>query len=343
MDLQNWIPMMKEAVNFFAFAFTKLMVLFIGISFLVGVINEFVSPERIKKILSGKRGRGYLVGAGLGGLTPFCSCSTIPITVGLLKARAGFGPTMAFLFASPLVNPVIVGLFLAAFGLKVTGLYAGLALSMSMGVAYLLNGLGFEKHIRNDALGRTTETSCGCSSQEPSVEPCCASNSPVSQPATPFTSEAGASTGAACCTASSAPVASGRWARIFKESLNQFRTFLPYILVGIGIGALLYGFVPGDFVIRYAGPEKPLAVPFAAIVGVPLYVRASTMVPIGISLIQKGMSLGAVLALVIGGAGASIPEVVMLKRIFKMPILVAFLASVFGIAVSAGYILNLLS
>lgn len=343
MDSQGLMPMLKESVNFFAFAFTELMVLFVGISFLVGVINEFISPDRVKKILSEKRGHGYLVGAGLGALTPFCSCSTIPITVGLLKARAGFGPTMSFLFASPLVNPVIVGLFLAAFGLKVTGLYSAMALLMSMGVGYLLNSLGFEKHIRQDAIGISAEASCGCDTENLPVEPCCTPDLPMLQPSISSALEPAPQVDAACCPATPASVPSKRWTRIFKEAVNQFRTFLPYIFVGVGIGALLYGFVPGSFVIRYAGQENPLAVPFAAIIGVPLYVRASTMIPIAISLIEKGMSLGAVLALVIGGAGASIPEVVMLKRIFKTPILVGFLASVFGIAVSAGFMLNLLS
>jgi len=123
---------------------------------------------------------------------------------------------------------------------------------------------------------------------------------------------------------------------------TQFRTFLPYILLGIGIGSILHGFVPKDIVVRYAGPDNPMAIPVAAVVGIPLYVRVSTMIPVSISLIGKGMSLGAVVALVIGGAGASLPEMIMLKGLFRTPILVAFLISVFGIAISAGFILNLL-
>ena len=112
--------------------------------------------------------------------------------------------------------------------------------------------------------------------------------------------------------------------------------------IGIGIGALLHGFIPTGFVSEYAGPQNPVAIPVAAVIGVPLYVRASTMIPIAVSLVGKGMSLGADIALVIGGAGASIPEVVMLKGIFRVPILVAFLISVFGMAVTAGFVLNLI-
>lgn len=103
--------LVKETVTFFAFTMAELTVLFIGISFLVGVINEFLPREKVKRLLSGRGGRGYIIGALLGGLSRFCSCSTIPVTVGLLRARAGFGPTMAFLFTSPLVNPIIIPLF----------------------------------------------------------------------------------------------------------------------------------------------------------------------------------------------------------------------------------------
>jgi uncharacterized membrane protein YraQ (UPF0718 family) len=127
------------------------------------------------------------------------------------------------------------------------------------------------------------------------------------------------------------------------DAVGQLRSFLPYILIGVAIGALCHGFVPDNVVYRYAGPDNPLAVPIAAVIGVPLYVRASTMVPIGMSLLAKGMSLGAVMALIIGGAGASIPEMVMLKRLFRLPVLAAFVGVVFTMAVSAGLLLNWIS
>jgi uncharacterized membrane protein YraQ (UPF0718 family) len=342
MDFQTLIPMLAEAGRFFAFAFAELMVLFVGISFLVGVINEYISPEKVEKVLSDKKGHGYFVGAGLGALTPFCSCSTIPITVGLLKAGAGFGPTMSFLFASPLVNPVLIGLFLAAFGLKTTSVYSAMALLMSIGVGYTLKALGLEKHIRKDAIGEVTEVACGCQPANPTAQLSSTGELPMLQAGVTPEMEALPSANAACCATATAPVASNRWARVFREAINQFKTFIPYILLGVSIGAVFHGFVPDVFVMRYAGPENPLAVPVAAVIGVPLYVRASTMVPVAMSLMGKGMSLGAVIALVIGGAGASIPEVVMLKRIFRFPILAAFLVSVFGMAISAGYVLNLL-
>ena len=130
--------------------------------------------------------------------------------------------------------------------------------------------------------------------------------------------------------------------RLLNEAMNQFRTFLPHIVIGVAIGAFAHGFVPDELLARYAGPDNLWAIPIAAIIGVPLYVRASTMIPIAMALTAKGMGVGAVIALVIGGAGASLPEVIMLKRMFQWPILSVFLISVFGIAITTGYLAELI-
>ena len=117
---------------------------------------------------------------------------------------------------------------------------------------------------------------------------------------------------------------------------------MPYFPLGAGIGAFIHGFVPTEIISRFAGPDNPLAVPVAAIIGVPIYIRAETMIPIGLALIEKGMSVGAVLALIIGGAGASIPELTLLSAIFEKKLLAAFVLTIFAIAVAAGYLANLL-
>jgi uncharacterized membrane protein YraQ (UPF0718 family) len=117
---------------------------------------------------------------------------------------------------------------------------------------------------------------------------------------------------------------------------------MPYLLIGAGIGAFIHGFVPTDLISRFAGPNNPFAIPVAAAIGVPIYIRAETMIPIGLALIEKGMSVGAVLALVIGGAGASIPELTLLSAIFEKKLLAAFVLTIFAIAVAAGYLANLL-
>lgn len=328
----------SEALDFFLFAFVELAVLFIGISFLVGVINEFVPAERIKAVLSDRNGRGYLAGAGLGAITPFCSCSTIPLTVGLLKANAGFGPTMTFLFSSPLVNPIIVGLFFSLFGLKVTAVYMVMALGLAVLAGWVLQRFDFQRFVNAEFLTgkKAVESCCGCSGDaEPELQPmqmastpCCAG---ACGPHLPMDEALNAA----------ATAEPSRWRRIFKDAVGQFTKLMPFITFGLVIGAFLHGFVPADVIAEVAGPDNLLAVPVSAVIGVPLYIRASTMLPIGLSLMGKGMSLGAVTALVIGGAGASLPEVVMLKGLFRWPIILAFLASVFFMAITTGYAMNL--
>lgn len=294
--------MLKNSIHFFAYSTVELTVLFVGISFLVGLMNEFISPEKVQTILASKGGHGYFAGALLGAVTPFCSCSTIPITVGFLNAGAGFGPTMSFLFTSPLLNPVIIGLFLVTFGWKATLIYSAIALIMAVSISMCLEKIGFSRFVRNvRIIGQSEE------------------NQVKTRP----------------------PKIKERIGNVARESVKQFFSFVPYILLGIGIGSALHGFVPAEFLSRYAGSDNLLAIPIAAVIGVPLYVRASTMIPIGLSLISKGASIGMVIALLVGGAGASIPEVIMLKRIFRIPILAVFLLSVFSMAVISGYLFNL--
>ncbi len=348
MTMETFTPMLKDALGFFAFTVTELAVLFIGISFIVGVIQEFVPPEKIKSLLSAKQGRGYFIGAGLGALTPFCSCSTIPIMVGLLKAQAGFGPTMAFLFSSPLVNPIIVGLFFMAFGLKATIVYSILALLMAVTISLVLEKANFNRFIKWDALDENQVSCCGEAEEKASEKQtvktsCCGPIVP--EPAFACCTSAGDVQVTSCCEPAPASAAvtiaeTGRWTRIFKEAVKQFKAFLPYIVFGVAIGAFAYGFVPKELIVEYAGPDNLFAIPIAAVIGVPLYVRVETMIPITVALMGKGMSMGAVVALVIGGAGASIPEVVMLKRLFKGPLLGAFLTAIFSIAVVAGLTFN---
>lgn len=339
MAFESLVNTGKESLEFFVFAMVELTVLFIGISFVVGVINEFLPREKVKRLLSGRQGRGYFMGAILGGLTPFCSCSTIPMMVGLLKAGAGFGPTMSFLFASPLVNPILIGLFLTLLGTKITVVYSVMALCLAIFSGYVLQKSGFSRFIKEEALAGA-QKGCGCETTE---KPEVSFQSPGA--IARFSSMAPQPDGAvvSCC---ATPVKEGsvvenRWKKIFNEAVKQFRTFLPYIIVGVAIGSLVHGFMPADLVAQLAGKDNPLAVPAAAVIGIPLYIRASTMLPIAASLVAKGMSFGAVIALIVGGAGASLPEMAMLKGLFRVPLLAAFLAAVFFMAISAGFVMNM--
>lgn len=325
---------LHDALGMFAFLAVELSILFLLVSFLVGLVQWKVSAEKIQDLLGHKRRRGYLIAAGLGAITPFCSCSTIPILKGLIKARAGFGPMMVFLFASPLLNPIIVVLLFATFGLQLTMVYVMSAFVVSVSGGWLLNRIGFESYVRDEhyASSKAADSCCGSSASH--VE---------------FTAET-MEKGAACCSVENQsadccetqPVAKTPFQRISKQAWSDFIDVLPYLLVGIVIGSVIYGFVPTDFLQQYAGTDNPFAIPLAAIIGVPLYIRAEAVIPLAYSLLAKGVGAGTVMALIIGSAGASLTELILLRSLFKTRLLVAFVAVVMIMAIAAGYLTYLL-
>lgn len=306
-----------DALGTFIFLAGELTILFLIVSFIIGVILEYMPAEKIQKILGSKGGKGYVSAGLLGALTPFCSCSTIPMLTGLLKARAGFGPTITFLFTSPLMNPIIMGLLLATFGIKVTVIYFAIALTVSVAGGYILEKLGFERYVRKDVIYGETEVASCCDSKP-----------------------APAASGCATACGDNKPKSDDRWGRIWDETWSQFKKIFPILMLGVGIGAFTYGFIPADFIAQYAGPDNPLAIPFAAIIGVPLYIRAEAVIPLAAALAAKGMGMGALMALIIGSAGASLTEVILLKSLFRNPMIVAFLVVIFTMAISAGLVMT---
>lgn len=290
---------LSSALTFFIGTFTELALLFVLISFLVGLINQWLPPARVQRLLSGNR--GYGVAVALGSVTPFCSCSTLPMTTGLLQARAAFGPVMAFLFISPLMNPFIVGLFWVSFGAAITLVYMLFTLVLAIGGGFLLEKLNFQEFIRPELLSAAPKRSCsGSSETSRGID----------------------------------------WRATLRSALAQFRSFIPYMIVGVGFGAVLHGYVPEAFFQNQAAADAWWLIPLAAALGVFLYVRAATMVPIAASLAAKGMSMGAIMSLTIGGAGASLPEMIMLHRMFRLPLLLAFILLVFTTACITGFTIN---
>lgn len=311
---------LMETLSMFAFLAVELTLLFLVISYFVGVLQAYIPPSKIQSILSSKNGKGYLVAAFLGAITPFCSCSTIPFLKGLIRARAGFGAMLVFLFASPLLNPIIIGLFVFTFGWQVAAFYFAIAMSVSVFAGYVLEKLGFERFIREEAYA------------EPAVAGGCSGSS--SSNACGSSDSSAASTG--CGVAKQAP--ENKWLKIWNSTWKDFKKVLPYLLVGVALGSLIYGFMPTEFIARFADESNPFAIPVAAVIGIPLYIKAELVIPLSAALTAKGMSLGAVMALIIGSAGASLTEVILLKSIFKSQMVIAFLVVVLGMAVSAGYI-----
>lgn len=344
------LTMANEALDMFVFLATELIILFLVISYLVGVLQEFITPEKIQSILSSRNGKGYVIAALLGAITPFCSCSTIPFLKGLLRARAGFGPMMVFLFSSPLLNPVIIGLFVVTFGIKVALFYFLVAIIVAVTSGFVLEKLGFEKYVKPEAYemieSSSCSTSCGAKKEEAATS--CSNSAP--EPATALCcSTTPVMATASCC--DSAPAATSccdsapeinkednRWMRIWYSTWKDFKQVFPYLLMGISLGAFIYGFIPTDLIAEYAGEGNWYAIPIAAVIGIPLYIRAEAVIPLSAALVTKGMALGSVMALIIGSAGASLTEVILLKSIFKNQMIAAFLSVILGMAVGAGYL-----
>lgn len=370
---------LQDTLGMFAFLAVELSVLYILISLLVGVLQRHIPPAKIEALLSANRSSSYFLAAGLGAITPFCSCSTIPMLKGLIRARAGFGPMMVFLFASPLLNPIIVVLLIATFGLTLSSIYVLAALIISLAAGWLLQSLGFERYIRGDASqaskgcgtklnsgnSEATLTSCAstagdmssaqnsCCPAEPApaqTNNCYPSESAISNCAatvcdsTPVTTSCcptnlpSAQASGCCAGQPSQPAAkAGKYSGVWQEAWADFISVLPYLLVGIAVGSLIYGFMPTGLLERYAGADNPLAIPIAAVIGVPLYIRAEAVIPLAAALMAKGVGPGTVLALIIGSAGASLTELILLRALFSIQLLIAFVLVIFSMAMIAGY------
>ncbi len=289
----------------------ELIALFIGITFLVGLIQEYVPQDKIQHFLTrAPKVVGNVIGAGFGALTPFCSCSTIPILVGLLNTGVPFGICISFLLASPLLNPVIAGLLLALLGWKITVLYLIFTFIAAVLAGLILERLGFASSVKSvtvvggNAGGFAIDPMSGASFWE---------------------------------------VHGPRIRRAFGFAWALFKHIFIYLMIGAAVGAVIYGFVPQDIIVKIAGPNNPLAIPVAAIIGIPMYIRAETIIPISAVLLGKGMGVGAVVALIIGGAGMSIPEISLLAAIFKKRFVAIFIVVILMVALLAGFLANFLT
>ncbi|MDQ7728298.1 permease [Halomonas sp. SpR8] len=333
---------LQDTLGMFAFLAVELSALFIGISLLVGALQRHIPPSKVEVLLSSNRYRSYFLSAGLGAITPFCSCSTIPMLKGLIRARAGFGPMMVFLFASPLLNPIIVVLLAATFGFTLTAIYVLAALIVSLAAGWLLQAFGFERYVRRVE----TDISSGCEASVNScgVKPVATDCKSISCSSTPVAAGCGSAetTGAqsrgGCGSQATEPKrGESRYSGLWGEAWSDFVDVLPYLLIGIAIGSVIYGFMPTDLLEQYAGADNPFAIPVAAVIGVPLYIRAEAVIPLASALMVKGVGAGTVLALIIGSAGASLTELILLRSLFTLKLLVAFVAVVFAMAMIAGY------
>lgn len=293
-----------------------LVPLFIGASFFVGLTREYLPPEKVEETLRGHdEGTGNVAAAGLGAVTPFCSCSTVPVLAGLLQAGAPLGLAFSFLLASPLVNEIAVLLLLGLFGIEVTIWYVAMTFVLAVVGGLIIGRLGLAEQVKDVRI--TDETPQPVAADGGAVD-CCAGGPTQTEQTHRQHVESAA-----------------------RDAWSFFVDTLPYLVLGMVLGALIHGVVPTDVLQTVLGPENPLAVPLAALAGAPIYVSLSGMLPIAASLAEVGIPIGTVMAFVIGGAGVSIPNIILLNKLFKRRLLLIYAGTVVTIGIIVGVVFNL--
>ncbi|ENP6018340.1 organoarsenical efflux permease ArsP [Campylobacter jejuni] len=315
--MQSFLNTFKE----FLYLFTELSVLFIAISFLVSIINQ--KYEGIfKKQLAGDKISSYFKAIFLGALTPFCSCSTIPLLRAFLEAKVKLSVALAYLFTSPLINPIIFSMLFITFGLKLSLTYVVFLVFLIFIVSFVFSKFkeeSFLKHIpKNTKSNIFTQTTHNPSNFIFKQKSCCANTQDKPKNITI------------------------NYKELFKESLKNYKKLLPYIVVAVFIGAFIHGFIPQEILQKYLNGNEILSIVLAAFLGIFLYLRVETIIPIGLALLQMGISQGVIMSFLIAGAGCSLPELILLKQMFKIKFLFLFVMIILGMAISFGIFINLI-
>ncbi len=293
-----------EALHFFVYDTPKVLLLLAGIVFVMGVIHTFVAPERTRALLSGRRlGIGNVMAASLGVVTPFCSCSAVPLFIGFLSAGVPLGVTFSFLISAPMVNEVALALLFGLFGWKVAALYLGLGLTVAIVAGLVIGKLGMERYLEDWVRAMQATQSAEFAAEKPV------------------------------------------WSERIDAGVAHVKDIVgkvwPYILAGIALGAGIHGYVPEDFLVSIMGRDAPWwSLPVAVLLGVPMYTNAAGIIPIVEALIGKGAALGTVLAFMMSVIALSLPEMIILRKVLKLPLIIAFAGTVaLGILI-VGYVFN---
>ena len=291
---------LASAVSFFVFDTIKIILLLVVVIFLVSLIRSFLPPEKIRNILSHeKKYVGNILASLLGIITPFCSCSAVPLFLGFVQAGVPLGTTFSFLVASPMINEVALVMLLGMFGWKIALLYvvSGMAIAIFSGI--IIEKMNLKNLLEEIALGGN-----GKSINLPELD----------------------------------------WKERIQYAKNYTFEIIGkvwlYVILGVGVGAWIHGYVPADFLAQYAGSDKWYAVPLAVLIGIPLYSNAAGVIPLVGVLTEKGVAIGTGLAFMMAVTGLSLPEFMILKKVMK-PKLIFIFASVVGIGIIfTGYLFN---
>lgn len=290
----------SEALNFFLYDTIKIFLLLTVIIFIVSFIRTFFSPERTRAVLSHKhKFTGNVLAALLGIVTPFCSCSAVPLFLGFIEAGVPLGATFSFLVSSPMINEVALIMLWGLFGWKIALIYIGSGLVIAILSGIVIGKLKVENLVEK------------FSHNKPS-----------------------------CCTQELKQTFNERIAFSRAYTKDILKAVWLYVLIGIGLGAWIHGYVPADLLAKYAGRGNWFAVPFATLVGIPLYSNAAGVIPLVSALTEKGVAIGTALAFMMAVTGLSLPEFIILRKVMKLKLLIIFICVVGVGIIITGYLFN---
>jgi len=298
-----------DALDFFIYDSIKILILLFVISAIMGVINAYFPVSRLKRYLQTHKlyGLQYLLASVFGAVTPFCSCSSIPLFIGFVKGGIPLGVTFSFLITSPLVNEVAVAMFLGAFGLKITAIYVVSGILLGVVGGWVLGKMNLEPLLSDwvKSIQRQADSQAELWEEE----------------------------------------RLSLWKRlpgILKDSWGIVKGVLVYVLIGIGIGAAMHGFVPEGFFEQYMGKDNWFAVPMATILAVPMYANAAGIVPVVEVFVAKGIPIGTAIAFMMGVVGLSIPEATLLKKVMTWKLIGIFFGVITLFIIISGYLFNII-
>lgn len=312
-DLATWIvfslmgmePSSRfgQAIHFFVYDTIKIVLLLLAMTSVMGLVNSYMPVEKVRAWLASRKwyGGDHLLAAIFGAVTPFCSCSSIPLFIGFVRGGIPLGVTFSFLITSPLVNEAAVAVFVGVFGWRTTLIYCAAGIAVGTVVGGILGRMKLEKHVEAwvwQVQAGTVDDLDGKRSF------------------------------------------SQRVPGVIREALATTKKVLPYVLVGIAIGAAMHGFVPANYFEQYVGKDNPFAVPVAVILGVPMYANATSVIPVIEQLVAKGIALGTALAFMMAVVGLSIPEGLLLRRVLRPRLITIYFGSVALAIIALGYFFN---
>jgi len=291
-----------DALQFFFYDTPKVLLLLAGVVMVMGMVNSYFTPERTRALLSGRHeGVGNVMAASLGIVTPFCSCSAVPLFIGFVQAGVPLGVTFSFLIAAPMVNEIALALLFALFGWKIALLYLVLGLSVAIVAGFIIGKLKMEHHLE-DWVQKMARTEAAVGADELTLAD---------------------------------RIQSG-----FASVREIVGKVWPYVLAGIAIGAGIHGYVPADFMASFMGKDVWWAVPASVLIGVPMYTNAAGIIPIVEALLAKGAALGTVLAFMMSVIALSLPEMVILRKVLKPRLIATFVGVVASGIMLVGFVFN---